>query len=507
MIKRIPENTAKPAGINVLGPLGSDSGLAEHARRYLKAIQHAGIRTALKDIDFSRLWGKPLKKCLSTLEQDCPFSINLLCFAPKEHFYLKRKLGERFWTSRYNICHLAWEVPGIPGQWHELLSDYDEIWVGTSFIANALAPVSPTPVIRIPPVMAVAIDGSRDAGRRRLGLASDEFCFLFIFNWISHSQRKNPFGLIDAFKTAFGPSEPVRLVIKCLDVTSEAVEQMESRAESRRISIYSDRWPAAEMNDLMAACDAYVSLHRAEGTGLTISDAMAYGKPVIATWWSGNTDYMSPFNSFPVRYDLVALGRDLGPYKAGDIWAEPSMENAAEQMRLVFDNRKEAQQRGRSARRDMEKYFSEAPIGFLIQNRLNVIQGIREYPADFVNYKSYQEIIRSVQEAVNRSTPPGSIIAVINKGDDEMLDFDEREGWHFPRAQNGSYGGGYPADSAAAADHLAELHLNGAGYLAIPSTSFWWLDHYAGFRDRLEKCHENVFTDAMCKIYKLLGRT
>ena len=67
----------------------------------------------------------------------------------------------------------------------------------------------------------------------------------------------------------------------------------------------------------MAACDAYVSLHRSEGTGLTITDAMALGKPVIATSWSGNMDFMDVSNSFPVRYELVELQRTIGPYRAG----------------------------------------------------------------------------------------------------------------------------------------------------------------------------------------------
>src|SRR3712207_2650205 len=117
----------------------------------------------------------------------------------------------------------------------------------------------------------------------------------------------------------------------------------------------------------MAACDAYVSLHRSEGTGLTITDAMALGKPVIATSWSGNMDFMDVSNGFPVRYELVELQRNVGPYRAGETWAEPSVEHAAEMMRLVFEGREEARSRGRAAKREIEANYSEEGVADLIR--------------------------------------------------------------------------------------------------------------------------------------------
>ena len=198
------------------------------------------------------------------------------------------------------------------------------IRVATSFIANALAPISPVPVVRIPPVLVSGTLGDRDSGRRRLSVPSEEFVYLFVFDFHSHMERKNPLALIDAFTRAFAPSEPVRLVIKCVNADSdrEGFAAMSARARG-----YPDRLPrrVLAVAGLCATrrplCDAYVSLHRSEGTGLTITDAMALGKPVIATSWSGNMDFMNVSNNFPVRYELVELQKNVGPYRAGEIWA------------------------------------------------------------------------------------------------------------------------------------------------------------------------------------------
>src|SRR5262249_27225172 len=245
-----------------------------------------------------------------------------------------------------------------------------EIWAGSSFIANTLSPISPIPVVRIPPVLTPEAAGSREAGRRRLEVSPEEFVYLFIFDFHSCFQRKNPLAVLDAFRTAFAPSDPVRLVIKCVnpDFNREHFAALQARARDYPVSIYSGYWSAEEMRDLMAACDAYVSLHRSEGIGLTVTDAMALGKPVIATGWSGNMDFMTASNSFPVRYKLVQLRERIGHYQAGAIWAEPSVEHAAKGMRFVLENRGEAEARGMAARRDIEADYSEEAVAGLIQH-------------------------------------------------------------------------------------------------------------------------------------------
>ncbi len=365
-------------GINVCGYLRSEAGLGAAARGYIQAMRAAQIPVALKDISELSV-NRAKDPTLTAFDAEHPYDVNVFVVNADQHFELMSHVGVEFFRGRYNIGVWAWELPQFPEEWRDRLPYYDEIWVGTSFIVGALAPIAPIPVVRIPPVLAQSAQGSRENGRRRLGVRRDEFVFLFIFDFHSYFERKNPLAVIDAFRAAFRPEEPVRLVIKCVNADSarDAFAMMRARAEGYPITIYSGYWAAEEMRDLMAACDAYASLHRSEGTGLTITDAMAAGKPVIATGWSGNADFMTDANSFPVKYKLVELQQDVGPYRAGAVWAEPSVEHAAELMRYVFENREEAKARGETAKRDIERDYSAEAVGRLIRQRLAAIEQSR----------------------------------------------------------------------------------------------------------------------------------
>ncbi len=131
----------------------------------------------------------------------------------------------------------------------------------------------------------------------------------------------------------------------------------------------------SEIVRLTAACDCYVSLHRSEGFGLTLVEAMALGKPVVATAYSGNADFFNLNNGYPVRYRLVELERDVGPYPAGALWAEPDEDHAAELMRRVYERRDEARALGRRARRDVERQLGYAAVGRRLERRLREIVG------------------------------------------------------------------------------------------------------------------------------------
>ena len=361
-------------GVNVCGYLRNETGIGAIARGYVAALQSAGVPTSLSDVS-------PLSPnrsedpTLAVFDRDHPFDVNLICVNADQHFEIASHIGEEFFRDRYNIAVWFWELPSFPAAWHDRFAHYDEIWAASSFIAGTLAQVSPIPVVRMPPVLAHATHGSRLVGRRRLGVHEDEFVFLFVFDFRSQFERKNPLGLIHAFRTAFLPSDPVRLVIKCVneDSSPSRFEEMRQASVGYPISIQTGYIAAREMRDLFASSDAYISLHRSEGLGLTMAEAMSLGKPVIATAWSGNTDFMNVGNSFLVPYTLVELSEDAGPYRAGEVWAEPSLDDAAHLMQSVYSNREEAFGRGAAAKQDIETHFSVDRVGKRISERLQLI--------------------------------------------------------------------------------------------------------------------------------------
>ena len=179
----------------------------------------------------------------------------------------------------------------------------------------------------------------------------ERFLFFFMFDISSVMERKNPLGLFRAFRRAF-PKGEAQLVVKATRGESfpEDTATLRKAAEKAEVTLIERLLPRDEVMGLMAACDCYVSLHRSEGVGLTMAEAMLMGKPVVATGYSGNLDFMNDDVSLLVDHRMVPLGRDIGPYPAEASWAEPSEEHAAELMRRVFEARDEATRMGERAR-------------------------------------------------------------------------------------------------------------------------------------------------------------
>jgi len=393
-------------GVNILGYLTNETGIGAVARGFARALRGMGVPLGLRDL--AQL--SPNRSQDSTLDRidgATPYSINLVCVNADQHFVVKTHVGGKLFKDHYNIGVWFWELPTFPDAWVDRFQEYDEIWAPSSCIANTLAAISPIPIVRVPPVLATSQPGSREAGRDHLGVGQDTFVFLFVFDFASYFRRKNPLATIQAFKDAFAPDDNVRLVIKCVNehLDPDAFASMRTQAGQRPVSIHTGYWTTDEMRDLMSACDAYVSLHHSEGLGLTMADAMARGKPVIATDWSGNTDFMNTTNSFPVPYQLVELTEDAGPYRAGSVWAEPDLDEAVRLMRLVHDDRTLAQSRGQAAQRDLEERYSEQAVGEVLQQRLALAVARQEHRAPAKTISGFADAEVPASRAVP-SVPP-----------------------------------------------------------------------------------------------------
>jgi hypothetical protein len=500
--------SARLEGINVWGFLRDESGWGAAVRGYVRAFRRLGMPLALHDLS-DQSSNRSTDTSLGGVDDSSLYDVNLVCVDPSRQVGTFADGGFRLFEGRYNIGAWAWELQTFPPRWYDRFAFYDEIWATTSFVADAFATIAPIPVVCIPPVLTPPDLGSRERGRALLG-AGDDFVFLFTFDFHSHVERKNPLGVVSAFRRAFDASEPVRLVLKSVNAASDpaARDALSAGVDERQVQLRDGYWTAEEMRDLVAGCDAYVSLHRSEGTGLTITDAMAHGKPTIATDWSGNTDFMTVSNSFPVRYELTTLTESVGPYEQGGTWAEPSLEHAAELMRHVYEHRHLAAQLGARAQRDIWLRYSEEAIGTQIERRLRAIASRAMLPSLRLEMRTFSGAYAALADAVRRSvetlTPPGSRILVVSRGDRRLLVFSDRYGSHFPQEKDGTYAGYHPPDSEWAIAHVDELHEVGAAdYLLFPGTALWWLDHYAGFRHHLDETYELVHSDEYCVLYRL----
>ena len=201
-----------------------------------------------------------------------------------------------------------------------------------------------------------------------------------MYDAYSHQERKNPRGAIAAFRQAFAPNrQDVGLVIKVNNAGTDEINSLrEVIGDAPGIYILDSTMSRYEVDSLIHNCDCYVSLHRAEGFGLGIAEAMALGRPVIVTHWSGNTDFTNPNNAACIGYELRQLDQDYGPYKAGQYWAEPNIDEAAQWMQRLADDPAFARQLGTQAQQTIAEQLSPRAIGQQILQRLHAIQAKRQ---------------------------------------------------------------------------------------------------------------------------------
>jgi glycosyltransferase involved in cell wall biosynthesis len=199
------------------------------------------------------------------------------------------------------------------------------------------------------------------------------FLFLFVYDLNSTQERKNPRAVIAAFRRAFPIGGPVGLVVKTHnpDRHSTAFAELQAKLEGLpNTFLICETLPRTAVYELQQACDSFVSLHRAEGFGLGVAEAMFLGKPVIATDWSGTAEFVNVTNGCPVNYRLLTLDRNYGPYLRGQTWADPDIDHAAHWMRSVMDDSGLREKLGKRAAADIRKNFSPEVIGRRYQRRL-----------------------------------------------------------------------------------------------------------------------------------------
>jgi glycosyltransferase involved in cell wall biosynthesis len=361
-----------PLGVNVSGYLDTESGMGEAARASIRSLDAAGIPVSLNNVA-SRL-RKHDASYAHAFVDDNPHPFNLVHLNADNMGWFADGRGKRYFKSRYTIGYWFWELAAFRQEWVPFFAYVDEVWAASDFVRDSYAAWSPVPVVRMP--LPIVVPAIAPHGRAHFRLPADATVFLYIFDVSSQSERKNPNGAIDAFRRAgFGRDEAV-LVLKFTNAEydREAVRRLQQRAEGLHVVFLDGYMDRAELWSLIAACDCYFSPHRSEGFGLTMLEAMSIGKPVIATAYSGNLDFMTPDNSFPLAYKLIALERDYGPYMRGASWADPDLDEAAHLMRLLVEHPDEGRARGEVARLQIAHERNPIATGAIVRARLEAIR-------------------------------------------------------------------------------------------------------------------------------------
>jgi glycosyltransferase involved in cell wall biosynthesis len=360
------------------GHLSAQFGLAGGAAATRRLLEHVGCTVLPRDLQLAthpsllQDQDSPVLKTSSCQLDLVHTNPNLLASNPE-------LLDPTSLEAPLRIGYWAWELEAFPEGWESHFSGYDEIWSPSQFAAQSLAQRSPVPVVAVPHLPDwPRLNALLERRRRRYKPDPEPFRFLSLFDFWSTPERKNPLGAIKAFQLAFPPEEAaaVELVIK----TSSSEQFPQSSSElmaaahgDRRIRWLHELLSPAAMDDLLLSADALLSLHRSEGFGLVLADAMAIELPVIATGYSGNVEFMPPGSAALVSWQLQPIERSCGDYRQGWKWAEPNLAAAAQAMRQLVHDQALATALGQAGAAAVRERLSPERLGAIVRQRIGTL--------------------------------------------------------------------------------------------------------------------------------------
>lgn len=326
-----------PDGINLIGPIESTTGLGQSCRLVAQMIGHSKVPVSIHA--YNPLNSRKSDSGLQNIHaKDLLYNINVIHINAQEMPLSYVQLGRSVWDGRYNIAFWLWESEHFPPEWLPALNLVDEIWTPSDFAGIAVKKHTQKPVITmLYPLYNVSVEECFN--RAYFNLPEKVFLFFCTYDSASVEYRKNPLSAAKAFKEAFREGNvSCGLVIKAGHAADVDLEPLKAELYGlENIFFIREELTRNEMNGLLQCVDVYVSLHRAEGFALVCAEAMFLGKPVIATNWSANTEFMTPEDSCLVNCTLKPLDRDYGPFIKGTYWAEPDVMHAAAYMQKLYE--------------------------------------------------------------------------------------------------------------------------------------------------------------------------
>lgn len=379
-----PDRSEASTDLALVGHPFASIGRGEDLRCAIRALEAAGLRFTVRDAyggnpEHDPVLRQELAECI---RPELSPRTNVFFLNGDEVEQALAHLGSSRRQGSYDIVYPQWELSIYPPEWARQLDLFDEIWAPSRFVLGALKDAVSKPVVHMP----LPIEPRLEAflPRRYFGLPESSYLFLFFFDFSSYIERKNPLAVLRAFEKACEecPEADTALVVKTArpwqsDVFERELRQLKGRIQAslqaERIILLDRVLPDYEIKNLMRACDCFVSLHRSEGFGRGMAEAMWLGKPVVATGYSGNLDFMTEDNSRLVPYTLIEVQEGQYPYAGGQVWAEPDVDQAAERMSELLKDGDSGRRLGQVASRHVRTHLSHRAFGLRFGTRLDEI--------------------------------------------------------------------------------------------------------------------------------------
>ena len=380
MIINIPSNgnLVSESKVVLLGHPFAPIGTGEHIRCSFRAFRSIGLKVGIRDIYGSSDTDPDLRNEFQhNLVHEFSPDLNIFNINGDEIEPSLLHLATDLPDKAYNVIYPMWELSKYPKEWARQLNRFDEIWAPSRFTHASIAPAVTKPVVHMP--LPGQIHLKTFLGRRYFAIPESSFTFLFFFDLTSYIERKNPFAVLEAFERVcrLRPDDDLGLVIKLKggemkaeqqDIFSDYIARLKSR-----LIVIDKLLTDNEIKNLVRCCDCFLSLHRSEGFGLGLITAMFLGKPVIATAYSANLDFMNESNSCLVRSELCAVPNGAYPFGEGQVWADPNIDEAVEHMLKLVSDGDFARAIGQEASRHIRVNFSYRATGLRYSDRIKEI--------------------------------------------------------------------------------------------------------------------------------------
>lgn len=368
----------RPFGVNLFGHAYARSGISEDMRMASRTLETAGIPFVIRNIaPGANMREEDAVK--SVQDMTLPYAINMFCMPAASTVTTILKMGRTQVADHYSIGFWPWELPEFPIFWRHAYEFIDEIWTSTRYTCAAFSRSSPHPVRHVP--FAVDTSESDGLGRKEFALPNDRFLFGFAFDGLSSFARKAPLATVQAFRQAFAPNDhSVGLVIKGLRVEGDPawIEIIHAIGDDTRINLITSSLTRGSVLDLWRSLDCFISLHRSEGFGRNIAEAMLLEKPVIVTAHSGNMDFTDHSTAALVPCSLRLVKDGEYPFGAGQFWAEPDVRAAAAQMQHAVTDHARRQLRARKGREKITELYDIKFVAQIWRTRLQDIYKVQD---------------------------------------------------------------------------------------------------------------------------------
>lgn len=334
----LPYDRTYENGVNLIGSIRAQTGLGQSTRLVADILEESGENYVIHD--FFVPPGPRMGDHTHDLKvsEDMPYDVNIFHINASEFTIAFINMGKQVWDHRYNIAYWLWELEEFPEEWLGCIDLVDEIWTPADFITNTLKKYTDKPVVTLPYCVEAPV--SEEFDRAFFNLPKDIFLFLMMFDSGSIMERKNPDSVFAAYREAFGlDNDRVGIVVKINEYSQKDITYINKALEGyKNVYILSDTLTKVQVNSLIKAVDVFVSLHRAEGFGLVLAEAMIVGTPTIATNWSANTEFACDAAACMVDYKIIEIDRDIPPYKKGYHWADADIGQAAGFMKRLYED-------------------------------------------------------------------------------------------------------------------------------------------------------------------------